>query len=82
MIITKKKIDTNTLHKQFNKKYKEKDGLNKLKNYKYTIDESNQMIHVLEFKSLYPHTNFKPFYHNVLDGNKITNKNKKQMIFS
>jgi len=77
-----KKIDTNTLHKQFNKKYKENDGLNKLTNYKYTIDKSNQMIHVLKFTSLYPHSNFKPFYHNVLDGNKITNKNKKQMIFS
>ena len=68
-----KKIDTNILNKQSNKKYIEKDGLSFLKNFKYEIDKENQMINVLHFETLYSHK-IKPYYHNVLKGHKITVK--------
>ncbi len=77
----KKKINTNILNKHTNKNYKEKDGLSFLKNYKYEIDKNNQMIHVLEFKTLYS-SKFKFDYHNILNGHKIkVRQNKMKMKF-
>ena len=77
----KKKLDTNILNKHINKNYKENDGISFLKNYKYEIDKDNEMIHVLEFKTLYsPKIKFD--YHNVLNGHKIkVRSNKIKMKF-
>lgn len=76
-----KKINTNVLNKQTNKLYQEIDGINKLTNYEYEIDEDNEMIHVSKFKTLYSE-HFKPQYHNILNGHKIKLKNNvMKMIF-
>ena len=72
----KKQIDTQNIINQSNKSFHEMDGLSFLKNYKYTID--GNMLHVSYFETKYSPQNFKAYTHNVLDGNKIQLKKKRQ----
>lgn len=72
----KKQIDTKNIINQSNKSFNEMDGLSFLKNYKYTID--GNMLHVTSFESKYSPKYFKAYTHNVLDGNKIQLKKKRQ----
>jgi hypothetical protein len=72
----KKEIDTKNIINQSNKNFDEMDGLSFLKNYKYTID--GNMLHVSSFETKYQPQDFKAHTHNILDGNKIQLKKKRQ----
>jgi len=78
----KKAIDSATLNKQFNKKYKELDGISKLQNVEFKKDDKN-MVHVKKFKTLYDYQNQKIIEYPVTNGSTIKNpkKAKKSLLF-
>tara|TARA_B100001094_G_C18192910_1_gene808552 strand:- start:3077 stop:3673 length:597 start_codon:yes stop_codon:yes gene_type:complete len=70
-----KTLDKDVLSTQFDRKYKEKDGLSKLKNVKYNTDEEN-MVDVSHFESYYSHINKNLVDYPVTNGSTIQNPNK------
>lgn len=71
-----KHIEKNTLDKQFNKSYVESDGLNHLKQIKYTFNHETNMLDVASFVSKYPSNNLSMMEYNVSSGSKITKKKR------
>jgi len=70
-----KTLDKSILKTQFEKNYKEQDGVFKLKNVKYQKD--GDMVHVTNFETFYSHENKDLINYPVTNGSKITNPNKK-----
>lgn len=81
----RKLIDRNILDSQFDKKYKEVDGLSKLKNVKFEKTGEN-MINVSNFETHYNHKNKRLLNYPIASGNKIQNpktnqNNNKTLLF-
>ena len=81
-----KVLDNATLEKQFNKNYKEPDGISKLEN---IIFENNgdDIVNVKNFKTIYSYKSDLLIEHPIIEGDKIKNKNKnknkyKTLLFS
>ena len=71
----RKLIDRTVLDTQFDKKYKEVDGLSKLKNVKFEKNDEN-MINVSKFETYYDHNNKDLMNYHIASGSKIQNPKK------
>jgi hypothetical protein len=72
-----KTLNRNVLQNQFDKKYKEEDGLSKLQNVKFKREDS--MVHVTNFDTFYSYKQEELINFPVTNGSKITNpKNQRQ----
>lgn len=72
----RKTIDKHVLQTQFNKKYKEEDGISKLQNVKFEKDGS--MVHVTNFDTFYSYQEQELISYPVTNGSQISNpKNNK-----
>lgn len=72
-----KLMDRNILETQFDKKYKEIDGLSKLQNVKFEKGNEN-MINVSKFETYYNHKNNKLLNYSIANGSRIQNPKKIQ----
>ena len=68
---TVKTIDQKNLRRQMQKRKHENDGISFLKNYHYTYDDNDQMLHIKSFKTKYDHNSFTPYHYNITNGPKI-----------
>lgn len=68
-------MDKNILETQFDKKYKEIDGLSKLQNVKFEKNDEN-IVNVLQFDTYYDYKNNNLFNYQLTNGSKIPNPKK------
>lgn len=73
----KKAIDSAILETQFDKNYKEPDGVSKLQNVEFKKDDKN-MVHVKKFKTFYDDKSKKIIEYPITNGSVISNPKKKK----
>ena len=72
-----KLMNRNTLQNQFDKNFKEKDGISKLQNVNFEKDKEN-IVHVTHFEGLYSPTNDEVINYPLSNGSKIINPNRRK----